>query len=570
MTIPVGAKFIKGFVADEGLMDAVDVDLVTTSFRRNLQTSDSNLQLLAEALDSLNITPSGHDADLTALQTKVELLYQLANVVDKLHDLGDNYDPTVATEVVTILQGYSLIADFRATNDRYESTGVTYSKATDVVRYTGLSNSLDRCFGVKVSAPSAQTLVWLDTAADRIPFIDMTAAGNYRINNYTPARTSSEAVTNHLTALTRTGGTEVVSTAEGSVSTWTVPDFPTGATNLNRTVQVGIDVFVNGADTQGEHLDTISIVPNTAEAQALRTATATINLGPLHGNRRVTVTYGYEFRAVGGTLFLDLTLETAPSDVTVTFRDVFKNENYTQATTIARVDDWLTLQDIGGDYTFTGADELLLTFHPHVTHDGLTLVVPVARDDSAQVSQLNDVLITIPTVGFDEIEVPDTVEFRTFLPPGYLNHIDLVHKVDDTGVKWAYGTARLDAVTSRAFTAAIDLAAGSTLGGAAFVQPESVVYEATGTGTSAGELVSSVQLPTNYGNFKYVHITEYDVTNLQWRHAEIPTVIFTGGHVDANDAVRLQGNTTMGWTAGTRTLTMTGNVQEIFRVSLKD
>ena len=569
MTIPIGAKFQKGFVSDtEGLVDAADTDLVVTGFIRNLHSTDRTVQLLAQVVDALNITPSGHNADLTALQAKVDLLYQLSNVVDRLHDLGDNYNPTVATEVVTVLQGYSLIADFRATDDRYESSGVTYTKATDVVRYAGLTDSLNRVLGFKVSAPSAQTLLYLGTGADRIPFVDMTAAGNYRVNNYTPARTSSESVTNHLTGLSRTGGTQNVTTAEGSVSTWTVPDFPAGATDLNRTIQVGLDVIRDGADTQGEHLDTISAVPNTAVVQEKRTANVTIDLGPLQNPRLVTVTYGYEFRVVGGTLLLDLTLENAPSGVAISFRDVFKSESYTSNAVVARVDDWRTLQDVNGNYTFTGSDELLLTFHPHRTHDGLTQVVPVVRSNTGIIDQLNDVLIRVPNAGLDDVEAPDTIEFRTFLPPGYLNHIDLLHALEDTSVKWAYGTARLDTVTIRAFTAAIDLAAESTLAGGAIAKPELVVYEATGVGTASGELVTSVALPANYLTYAYVHVTEYDDASSQWRHVEFPTTILT--HVDANDNIRLQGNTVMDWTVGTRTLAMNPAAQEIFRVSLKD
>lgn len=144
--------------------------------------------------------------------------------------------------------------------------------------------------------------------------------------------------------------------------------------------------------------------------------------------------------------------------------------------------------------------------------------------------------------------------------------------LDNRATKWVYTLARLLSVTGHAITEVVDLAAGSTIGGVAIgtgsggVQEDLVVYEATGT--AVGELVSSVALPANYLSYKYVHMTEYDATNLQWRHAEFATAVLE--HVYVNDSIRLQGNTTVSWTVGTRTITMGGSVQEIFRISLKD
>jgi len=77
-------------------------------------------------------------------------------------------------------------------------------------------------------------------------------------------------------------------------------------------------------------------------------------------------------------------------------------------------------------------------------------------------------------------------------------------------------------------------------------------------------------LPANYATYRYVHVTEYDSSSLQFRHAEFPTYILSAGLVDPNDNVRLQGNTVLAWTAGTRTLAMNPVAQEILRVTLKD
>jgi hypothetical protein len=128
--------------------------------------------------------------------------------------------------------------------------------------------------------------------------------------------------------------------------------------------------------------------------------------------------------------------------------------------------------------------------------------------------------------------------------------------------------------SGHSFTQAVDLATGSTIGGAAIgpgtLKAEQVVYEAQNKTTGANGLVESVVLPSDYATYNYVHVTEYDATNLQFRHAEFPTHILDAGLVDANDNIRLQGNSFLRWTSGTRTLDFNPTAQEILRVTLKD
>ena len=168
------------------------------------------------------------------------------------------------------------------------------------------------------------------------------------------------------------------------------------------------------------------------------------------------------------------------------------------------------------------------------------------------------------------------LEFRVINSPAYLSHSALEtllrqHRND----KWDFGFARLTEGSDAKevdLTTILNLPAGSMLGGEELVKPETIVYEATSKTATVtpgdGGLVNAVALPTGYTNFKYVHVTEYDGTTNQWRHAEFPVSILA--LVTTGDSVRLQGNTTMAWVSATRTLALSGGANEIYRVSLKD
>ena len=444
---------------------------------------------------------------------------------------------------------------------------------TDAVNATG-----DLAGTEATAALADKTLMWIVDGGTNIPFVDITSAGNIRINNYTPSETTSQLVSNQFHFLTKQSGPATVSAGSGN-QRFALTNFPTGATNASRTMQIDIDVFVNGVDTQAAHEQSID-APDLNTAQALQTFDASIFLGPLHGNRTVNVTVGYEFIVDGADLDIRLTLESAPSDVSVNFEgNTAVLLTYTAQNVVARVDNFLNLNDALGDYTFTGQQEFILSMRPTIgtngEQTGYLEVVPAAVGSNGVIDQLNDTDIRIPTPLWTDIEVADDIAFKTFIADHYFVHSEVAGLLRHRTEKWAYGLARLQTINSgHSFTQAVDLATGSTIGGSPIgpgtVQAEVVVYEALNKTTGTDGLVSSVVLPANYATYKYIHITEYDVTNLQFRHAEIPTYIFSAGLVASNDNVRLQGNTVMDWTAGTRTLAMNPVAQEILRVTLKD
>lgn len=547
---------IKPFVQGENVADAVDVET----------TDGSDVQA---KINSLEQSSGGSTPDLTSLQSKVDALYPLTPDVNILTDWADIYDPAQAAEEVDEVSGYSSFIDFRATDDKYESAGITYTAGTGVSEYSGLSDDLHRAFGFQVSAVSNQVLLWIDDSGTLIPFVDMTdtgGTGRFRVNNFIPARADTEEVTQHLAQATLSAGTGTLSVG-GAVSTYTIPDYPTNSSNQTRIADGEVDVIISGSNTGAGGGITFDI-PNDVTAQEERTVSHTFFTGfPL--NRSITATFSYEFRVSGMDLLMDINLVSAPSDVTFSVNNISTFQSYTATAIIPRVDQYITLQDAGGDFTFTGEHELLVAFHPVINTTRMN-VVPVVVDSGATIDQLNDATIAEPIPGFDEIEVPDTIQFRSFLPDHFLNHSDLVHLLGDRATKWAYALARLNEVTEHAITEQIDLASGSKIGGLpitlSFISP---IYQATGTGTDPGELTSSIVLPVSYDTFTYIHITERDAgPPVEWRHAIIETALLASGDVGASDNIRLQGNTDLNWTLGTRTLSLAGGAQEIWRVAL--
>ena len=615
------------------------------------------------------IDTHGTGADISSLEHKVNALFPLTPDVDILINWANIYDPIHGAATVDIINGYSLIADYRSSSQRYESAGVTFGTGTNVITYAGLSNNLHRSFGFALPqtntvtltgtsgtanitingtaylatfatdltttatnfvtshavalntagvivtssgavltfvaadpsdlftisdavnatgnlagtlavAPLAdKTLMWIVDGGTNIPFVDITSAGNIRVNNYTPAEETSQVVSNQVHFLTKQSGPATISQGSGN-QRFALPNFPSSSTDRSRTLQITPRIFVNGVDTLASGFDPVVDIPATNTAEPLDTVTHTFQLGPLYGNRTVEVVTGYEFIVDGADLDVRLTVVTAPSDVSVNYEgSTAAFLNYTANTAVARVDNFLNLNDENGDYTFTGQQEFILSMRPVIGGDGEQTgyleVVPAAVGANGVIDQLNDTNVRIPTPLWDGIQVADDIGFKTFVADHYFRHSEVAGLLRHRTESWAYGVARLQTINAgHSFTQAVDLATGSTIGGSPIgpgtVQAELVVYEATGKGTGAGELVSSVVLPVNYATYKYVHVTEYDVTNLQFRHAEFPTYILSAGLVDLNDNVRLQGNTVMQWTAGTRTLAMNPSAQEILRVSLKD
>lgn len=513
-------------------------------------------------------------ARLTALEAKVDQLAALVPDVSTLDEWAAVYVPQRAAQVVDVADGYSLIADYRSSGNRYESSNVVYSDAgVNVVTYTGLSTSVHRSFGFRVSAPADKVLMWIVDGEERIPFVDVTAAGNYRMNNFTPATATSEVVRDRAVFNQRTSGADVLTAAGSEVSTYTLSNFPSGASETSRRLDFNIDILVNGNDTlAGDFVNIPLPAANTGEPQ--RTVFRNVYLGPLYGNRTTPVTIGYTLRVEGANLVIDFTLESAELDVTVRVNQVATYLSYTAPSTTPRVDDFQTLTRDGSNYVFTGANEVLITFQPH-TFDNSMNAVAVAITDAGVVEGLDDVSVPTPTSGFASVEIPDDIEFRTFLFEGFLRHADLRSRIPDYATQWAYGLARLRAISEHAISEPIDLTNGSTIGGApinpAGILPLAVVYQATAIGTAAGELASSAALPTDYASYDFVHITEI-VTGEpnEWRHTVISTALLASGHVQSNDNIRIQGNSDMAWVSTTREVAIVGGAQTIYRVSLID
>ena len=314
---------------------------------------------------------------------------------------------------------------------------------------------------------TGQTLLWIVNGSERIPFVDTTTSGNYRLNNYIAATTQDRAVENESHYITTISGQQTLRPGTNDTATFTVTPYPASSTQQTRSAQIGLDVLVNGADTQGEHLQFIEL-PAANTAQDATPFDASIPLGPLYNNRTVNVRMSYAVRISGDDALIDVRLITAPSDVTIRIKDVFVFLSYTAQVAVPRVDNFVILNDGSGDYSYTGTSELLITFHP-IANTDIMEVVPVAiLESTSQVTQLNDVNVPQPTHFFESVEIPDTTafpnfQFRTFSPEHFLIHRDLVALMDRRATQWVYGLALLRAITENAITAQVDFTQGLVL-----------------------------------------------------------------------------------------------------------
>ena len=430
----------------------------------SLDIEESNLSDELQA--KVNRTDGGGTLDeqrLSAVESKVSALFPLTPDVTVLDEWANVIGPRRTVQEVSITAGYSLIADFRDSSTRYESSDVVYDDTgSNVVRYTGLGDNLYRAFGFKVTTPSDQILMWLVDGSTLIPFVDMTSAGNFRINAYRSEVGEDQVVRNQLHVSTKIAGPATLGPNDGNVQTFGVADFPTNATEQRRFFQAGVDIFVNGTDTLAEHIITIE-APATNAANSRQSETDTIPLGPLHGNRSVTVTVGYTFRLSGADLVVDWDLGASPSDVTVNFKDTFTILNYTAPGATTRVDNFTNFQDESGDYVFAGENELLVTFQPHISGNFLS-AVGAAIGATGAATEFNDINVPIPEHSFESVEIPDTIDFRTFSPEHFLVHSDLSHLLVNRNVQWCYGLARLLTIRELTITEAVDFTAPTESG----------------------------------------------------------------------------------------------------------
>lgn len=399
-------------------------------------------QLEQDVQDKLNgLTPGDHadDQRVTSLESKMEVLAPLIPDVTKLTEFADVIDLERSSSAVEESTGYSLFADFRGDATRYESTGVVYTAGSGVVDYTGLGDNIWRMFGCRVTAPADQVLVWLVDGAEVIPFIDMTVGGNYRINDFTPSTTEDEIRTSEP-FMTLTSADNLLTHTVGDVVTYQVNDYPASVTDTSRRMSFNAQILVNGVDTEAG-VFTVVDIPDTDVAQATATVRRSAFLGPLHGSRTVIIQVSYEVRIDGSDVLVDFRLVSADSDVTIRIDNVTTDQTYTAQAAVARVDDYVTLQNEFGNYTFAGANELLVAFGPTPFDATKLRAVPVVIDSTDTVDELNDVDLEHATHPFDAVRIPDTIEFRTASPDHYHSHSELAAFIPRYVTQWVYGLA---------------------------------------------------------------------------------------------------------------------------------
>ena len=439
----------------------------------NLDIVESNLSDSVQQKLNRQDTSSSIDRQrLEAIENKVATLFPLTPDVNKLTEFADIFDPDRTVEGVTLTDGYTLMADFRDSSTRYEQTGVTYDDTgTNVVDYTGLDDDLHRCFGFKVTAPSEKTLLTIFDGTEEIPFIDMNLAGNFRVNNFTHSTTDGEVVRNQVHFETRSAGDDLLNSGEVNVSTFPITNFPTGATETNRTLGFEIGIVASDGTGLGGHLVSVPL-PATNTAQLKQTTSGSFTAFGVYAHYgTANFTVSYELRVDGSNLVVDFRLVSITSGFNVRMSNVETGLNYTAPAATTRTDNFLNLQDLNGDYTFTGEAELLVAFHP--LPDGNSMeIVPVVRESDGTVVQLNDRTTVTPEGGFSKVRIPDDIDFRTFLPDHFLIHRDLAYLVTRTNVQWVYGLALLGQISDRQITETIDFTQGIIL-----ISPDSTRYK---------------------------------------------------------------------------------------------
>ena len=420
----------------------------------NLDISYTNLD--DDVQQRLSQAATGGVSDehrLASLESKMDALYPLTPDVTDLTEFADIFAPAQTSQIVDVTPGYSLMADYRGDATRYEQSGVTYdATGTNVVRYSGLTSDLRRAFGFKVTAPSDKTLLSLVDGSTLIPYVDMTAGGNFRINNYQFATEPGTNIRDEIHFLTRTAGVEQLDPNEATVSTFTITPYPANSTGRSRTLQVDIEPYnPSGALYGNGHFANITLpAENTAQAR-----TTIVEPVPIAFGNSIDVTLSYELRVSGDDLLIDFRMVSSASDQisAVRLTNVATLLTYTSASTTSRTDRWVSFSDAGGTYTFTGEAELLISFQPFF--DGnTTSIVGVVRESTGTVVQLNDDRSLLPDVSI--VEIPDDIDFRTFLADHYFRHSDLAALVTRTNTQWVYGLALLRDISEYRITGELD------------------------------------------------------------------------------------------------------------------
>lgn len=420
----------------------------------NLDITERNLSESVQA--KLNRENTGGVSDehrLATLESKVAALYPLTPDVTDLTEFAGIFSPAQTAQIVDVTAGYSLMADYRGDATRYEQSGVTYdASGTDVVRYSGLTSDLRRAFGFKVTAPSDKTLLSLVDGSEVIPYVDMTAAGNFRVNNYQVATVPGTNVRDQINFLTRSAGVERLDPNEATVSTFVITEFPVGSTGRSRTLQIDLEPYNPSGSLYGSgHLANIPLpAENTPQAR-----TTIVEPVPIAFGNIINVTISYELRQSASDFVIDFRLVSSesPQISAIRLTNVGTLLTYTSASTTARTDRWVTFTDEGGDYTFTGEAELLMSFQPFFDGNTTSVVGVVLQNDDTVV-ELNDARTLLPDPS--TVEIPDDIDFRTFLADHYFIHSELAHLVTRSNTQWVYGLALLRDISEFAITGELD------------------------------------------------------------------------------------------------------------------
>lgn len=422
----------------------------------NLDITESNLTPAVQTKLNRNDTQGiNNEHRIESLESKVSALFPLTPDVGDLATWASIFTPAQASQIVDITRGYSLLADYRGDATRYESAGVVYDNTgTNVVRYSGLTSNLQRVFGMKVTAPSNKVLLSVVEGTEVIPYIDMTATGNFRVNNYLESTQPGTNVRNQIHFLTRSAGDERLNPNEANVSTYIVTEFPVDSTGRSRTFQIDIDTYdENGNVRDAGHFVTLEIpAENTPQARIVRTDPV-----PLSFSQTVNITYSYELRQSASDYVIDFRFIRADSAAVTGIRleDVATLLNYTSAATTVRTDRWLIFSDAGLDYMFSGEAELVISFQP-LADGNTTQVVGVSSEANGRLVEFNDIRTLVPEGGFSTVEIPDDIDFRTFLADHFFRHLDLANIVSRANTQWVYGLALLRDVNEFEITGELD------------------------------------------------------------------------------------------------------------------
>ena len=444
---------------------------------RTLDIAESNLDSeLQRKVNNDDRDSLARERRLESAESRLESLSALIPDVDDLVGVADVYDPERTASSVEITRGNSLFADYRGDATRYESAEVTYDNSgTNVVRYTGLTEVQRRAFGFSVNGPSDQVLMWVLDGSTLVPFIDITAAGALRINDFTPARTENQQInpggffgsTPIGEGVAATGDTNLVPGDSNSRRTLIIPNFPDTATNRSRRLHIQLEAFVGGGNGIGLGFIDITLpVDNVAQPPVQRE----LQGYDIINGSQLTVRIEYAVFVQSNQLRVEFRVLSASSTVnsvvlltTVLFR------SYRVNVAEPRVDNYRTFTLEGGSaFTFSGAHEFLLAFRGGDTDGRLNVSAVGLTTSSGALQLLADQDVHDLASDFGTVEVPDAAavtgyEFRTWLPTGSLNRQNLEDLIGRRSVQWVYGLARLRNATEHAFIETIDFPQGIVL-----------------------------------------------------------------------------------------------------------